>query len=96
MPGTGQVTLDFGAAPGANEASVAVTGLADILVTSLCEAFVMGGDSSGDHTADDHKYYPALAGLSCGTPTAGVGFTIYGRSTHKLTGEWAVRYVYAD
>lgn len=56
----------------------------------------MAGDTSSDHTANDHKYFTTLAGLTCGTPTTGVGFTIYCRSTQKLTGQWAVRYVWSD
>lgn len=91
--GTGTATIDFGT--GANEASVAVAA-ATITATAKVEAWVMGDDTSADHTANDHRYFPALAVLTCGTPTAGVGFTIYGRSVHKLTGEWTVRYVWAD
>jgi hypothetical protein len=94
--GTGFSTIDFGAAPGSNEASVAVTGQASILVTSKAEAWVMADDTSADHTASDHRYFPALAALTCGTPTAATGFTIYARSPHKLTGQWKVRWVWAD
>ena len=93
---TGTVTLDFGAAPGSNEASASVTGQTDILVTSKAEAFVMGDDTSADHTASDHRYFGVLASLSCGTPSAGVGFTVYARSQHKLTGEWTIRWVWVD
>jgi hypothetical protein len=94
--GTGTATIDFGSYPGANEASVAVTGLATISVTSKAEAYVMADDTSSNHTASDHRYLEALANLSCGTPTAATGFTIYARSIHKLTGTWTVRYVWAD
>lgn len=93
---TGSATLDFGAAPGSNEASVAVTGLTTILATSKVQAWIMGDDTSVDHTASDHRYFPALGALAAGTPTAGVGFTIYGRSTQKLTGQWTVRYLWVD
>lgn len=92
--GSGTATLNFGT--GLNEASVAVTGLGTISNTSKVEAFVMADDTSSDHTASDHRYFTALTGLSCGTPTAGVGFTIYARALDKLTGEWTVRYVWAD
>lgn len=94
--GIGTATLDFGAFPGSNEASVAVTGLTDISATSKAEAWVMGDDTSSNHTAADHKYFPAFAALTCGTPTAATGFTIYARSTEKLSGTWAVRYVWSD
>jgi hypothetical protein len=93
---TGSATINFGTAPGSNEASVAVTGLTTILATSKVQAWVMADDTSVDHTASDHRYFPALAALSCGTPTAGTGFTIYGRSTQKLTGAWTVRYLWVD
>ena len=94
--GQGTATLDFGAHPGLNEASVTVTGQASILATSKAEAYFMGDDTSSNHTASDHKYAPVFIDLTCGTPTAATGFTIYGRSTHKMTGNWAVRYVWAD
>lgn len=94
--GTGTATIDFGAHPGSNEASVAVTGLSAISATSKADAFVMADDTSASHTASDHRYFESFASLSCGTPTAGVGFTIYARSLEKLTGTWTVRYVWAD
>lgn len=94
--GQGTATISFGAAPGANEASVAVTGQGTVSATSKAEAFVMADDSTADHTAADHRYFPQLASLTCGTPTAGTGFTIYARSVHRLTGQWQVRWVWAD
>jgi hypothetical protein len=93
---TGTATLNFGAHPGSNEASVAVTGQTGILATSKADAFVMADDTSSDHTADDHRYFEVLASLSCGTPTAGVGFTIHARSLEKLSGTWTVRWVWVD
>lgn len=91
---TGTATLDFGA--GSNEAAVAVLAQTGILASSKADAFVMGDDSSSNHTANDHRYFAALAGLTCGTPTAGVGFTIYATSQHKLSGQFTVRWVWAD
>lgn len=93
---TGTATIDFGAAPGANEASVAVTGQTSILATSKVQAWIMADDTSVDHTASDHRYFPVLASLTCGTPSAGTGFTIYARSTQKLTGEWSVRFLWTN
>lgn len=95
MP-TGTATLNFGAHPGSNEASVAVAGQTAISATSKVEAWVMADDTTATHTASDHRYFAALSGLTCGTPTAATGFTIYARSTEKLTGQWAVRWVWAD
>ena len=92
----GTATIDFGAFPGSNEASIAVTGQGSILATSKAEAYVMGGDTTSDHTADDHKYFAALVGLSCGTPSAGSHFEIHARSTEKLMGTFALRWVWAD
>ena len=93
---TGTAVIDFGAFPGSNEASIAVTGQGTISATSKVEAYVMGDDTSGTHTANDHRYFAALVGLTCGTPTAATGFTIYGRSTEKLTGTFALRWVWTD
>jgi hypothetical protein len=94
--GLGTATIDFGAAPGSNEASVAVTGQATISATSKAEAYVMGDDTATGHTASDHRYFAALTGLTCGTPTAGTGFTIYARSTERLQGQFSLRWVWAD
>lgn len=93
MAGTGTATIDFGA--GSNEAQVAVA-VPEILATSKVESWVMGDDESLDHTAADHRYFPVFASLTCGTPVAATGFTIYARSTEKLTGTWTVRYVWAE
>lgn len=92
----GTATIDFGAHPGSNEASIAVTGQATISATSKVEAWVMGDDTSSNHTASDHKYLPQLASFTCGTPTAATGFTIHGRSIHKLTGTFTLRWVWSD
>ena len=91
---TGVATIDFGT--GSNEASVAVTGQVNVSATSKAEAWVMGDDTSVDHSASDHKYFPVFAALTCGTPEAGVGFSIHARTAHKLTGTWTVRWVWAD
>lgn len=93
--GTGSVVIDFGAWPGSNEAQVAVTGQAEILATDHAEAWFMA-DATGDHTAADHAYVACLASLTCGTPTAAAGFTIFARSEHKLQGTFNVHYVWAS
>lgn len=94
--GQGTATIDFGSFPGANETSVAVAGQATIGVSSKAEAFLMGDDDTGDHTSGDHRYVGLFLALTCGTPTAGVGFTIHARSTEHLEGTYAVRYVWSD
>lgn len=92
----GTATIDFGGFPGSNEASIAVTGQTTIQNTSKCEAFIMGDDTTSDHTAEDHKYFAALVGLSCGTPSVGSHFEIHARSTEKLQGTFALRWVWSD
>jgi hypothetical protein len=96
--GQGTAIIDFGAlgSGGSNEASVIVTGQASILATSKVEAYIMGDDTTAEHTANDHRYAAALIGLTCGTPVDATGFTIYARSTEKLSGEFQVRFVWAD
>ena len=56
----------------------------------------MADDTTVDHTAKDHRYSAAVVGLTCGTPTAGVGFTIYGYTPQKLEKTYQVRWVWAD
>lgn len=93
---TGTATINFGASPGANEASVAVTGQASINTTSKAEVFVMADDTATGHTASDHRYLPQLASFTAGTPTLATGFTIYGRSIHKMEGQFSLRWVWSD
>jgi hypothetical protein len=90
-------TLNFGAAPGSNEASVVVTsGMASISTTSKVEAYFMADDTSGSHTAADHRYAPLFISLTCGTPVAATSVTVYGRSTEKMEGTYAFRGIWAD
>ena len=93
MTGTGTAEVNFGSFPGANEASVIVAAPGVTAATHV-EAWVMGSDSTATHTASDHRYFPALAGLttSPGTDT----FTVHARSVHKLQGAWVVHYVWAN
>lgn len=91
---TGVATINFGA--GSNEASAVVTGQLDILATSKASAFVMADDTSVNHSASDHRYFGALAGLTCGTPVEATGFTIYATSQHNLSGQFTVRWVWVN
>jgi len=93
--GTGTATIDFGAFPGANEASIAVTGQASITGTSVVQLEVNGDDTTADHTAGDHKYFPLLVSFSHSTPSAGVGFTIYARCLDKMQGTFKIRWKWA-
>ena len=92
----GSATIDFGAYPGSSEASIIVTGQAAITGTSRVNAWIAGDDTSGSHTASDHRYVSTIMGLTCGTPSAGTGFTIHARALDKLQGTWTVRWVWSD
>ena len=93
MGAQGTTTIAFGADPGVNEASVAVTGQASIVADSLAEAFVME-EVLGTKTANDHGYMNLLVRLTCGTIVAATGFTIYAKSTEKMTGSFTVKWVW--
>jgi hypothetical protein len=92
--GQGTVTINFGAFPGSQEASVTFTD-ATIGVASKVEAYVMADGVAGTHTVNDHRYLPLLAHFTA-IPNAGVGGTIYGRSLQKMIGLFQLRYVWAD
>lgn len=94
--GIGTAIIDFGAYPGASETSVVVSGISGISATSNAEAFIMGDDSTTDHAARDHRYLGLYARFTCGAPTVGTGFTIYGTSTERLQGTYKIRYVWSD
>ena len=81
MGAQGSTTINFGAFPGGSDASVAVTGQATILGTSLVEAW-LAPIATSDHTADEHLLETIK--VVAGAPTAGVGFTIYAVNTSQL------------
>lgn len=81
MGAQGTATLDFGAFPGASDASVAVTGQASILAGSLVEAWLLPADTV-DHLADEHMVETIR--VVAGNVIAGTGFTIYGFNTSQL------------
>lgn len=91
MAGVGTATLDFGAAPGTNAASVTVTGEAGIGTSSVAEAWMMA-ESTADHNAEEHSLVPIR--LTCGTFVAGTGFTIQARCDWRLSGTFKVRWVW--
>ena len=81
MGATGTATLDFGAFPGASDASVAVTGQAGSVAGSLVEAWLRPA-ASADHSADEHLIETLR--VEAGYIVPGVGFTIYGINTNQL------------
>lgn len=78
---TGTVEVDFGAFPGASDASVAVTGQAGILAGSIVECWLRLAATT-DHTADEHLVETIK--VSCGNIVAGTGFTIYAVNTNQV------------
>lgn len=90
VQGQGFATLNFGT--GSNEAQVSVTGQTDILSTAKVNIGVNADSTSGNHTAQDHKWFLQLCSLTVSTPVAATGFTIYARSVHKLVGTFQVQY----
>lgn len=81
MGATGTATLNFGAFPGASDASVAVAQPA-ILAASLVEAWVLPA-TTADHTSTEHMVETFR--VFAADVVAGVGFTIYGFNTSQLT-----------
>jgi hypothetical protein len=81
MGAQGTATLDFGAFPGASDASVAVTGQAGILAGSLVEAWILPA-ATADHSADEHRLESLR--IVAGNIIAGTGFTIYGVNTSEI------------
>lgn len=77
MGASGVADLDFGAAPGSNQTSLAITGQAGISTSSRVEAWIEPADST-DHTSDEHIIMDN-SGLKAvaADRVNGVGFTIY-------------------
>jgi hypothetical protein len=82
MSAQGTAVLDFGAFPGASDASVAVTGQAGIVAGSLVEAWLLPADTA-DHLADEHR--AETLAVTAGNIIAGTGFTIYGVNTSQIS-----------
>lgn len=77
----GTATLDFGAFPGASDASVAVIGQAAIVAGSVVQVQLFPADTA-DHLADEHRVETLT--VFAGNIVAGVGFTIYGQNDSQL------------
>ena len=74
MGAQGTTTVDFGAFPGTDRATVAVTGQTLIVAGSLVEAWLMPV-ATADHSADEHIMESPL--VVAGNIVAATGFTIY-------------------
>jgi len=96
MSASGSTTVDFGAFPGDDMASVAVTGQTAILSGSLVEAWILPAATT-DHTSDEHVVESIE--IFAGNIVAGTGFTIYGRNggsgDTQIYGKWNVGWVWA-
>lgn len=101
MSASGTATIDFGAFPGAADASVAVTGQAGIVSGSLVGAWIQPVATS-DHSIDEHRVEAMV--VYADTIIAGTGFTIYARETspetvlnegHRLYGTWTIAWAWA-
>jgi hypothetical protein len=81
----GQAMVDFGAFPGSNVATMAITGQSGILDTDHPTAQIITATDEGSLLA-------SLINVTCTAPTAGVGFTIRAFSMEKIQGQIAVRW----
>jgi hypothetical protein len=77
----GTAILDFGAFPGASDASVAVTGQAGIVSGSVVIA-KLRPSATADHSADEHML--ETLEVYAGNIVPGTGFTIYGVNKSQL------------
>lgn len=95
MGAIGTAIIDFGAFPGAAQASVAVPGQAAILTTSAAEAWIRPQDATANHTVDEHIVENVK--IVAGNIVAGVGFTIYAECTlgGLLTNTYNCNWVWA-
>jgi len=93
MGAKGTTTVDFGAHPGATEASATVSGQTSIVADSLAEAWLFPV-ATADHSIDEHVVDGPL--LFAANVVAGVGFTIRAltRNGQNLTGSYSVAWVW--
>lgn len=94
--GKGTVSFNFGAAPGTNVVSTAVSDAA-MGAASHIEVYLCGLDSTADHNAYEHGIVGlGPAQLTAISRTAGVGFTAQMATQLRLTGLMTGRYVWSD
>ena len=94
MGAQGTTTLNFGAAPGTNHVSVDVVGQAAIAADSAVEAWIMGVDSTAEHTTYEHMFLAGYISTPITAIVVGTGFTINGITELRLTGNIDVRWVW--
>lgn len=92
MATTGTATIDFGAFPPTDFATVAVTGQGSIIATSQVEVWIMGSTTT-DNDEEDHMMAQHYMEVVPSIPRAGDGFDIYafvlqGRTTGTYKLQW--------
>lgn len=89
----GATVVDFGAYPGAFDASVAITGQTAIAADSIVEAWLVA-TATADHSVDEHWADPP--NITVGNISPGVGFTIYAisRDGGRNYGQWTVQWTW--
>jgi hypothetical protein len=90
----GTAVIDFGAFPGANEATVAVTGQGTIGTGNVATASIRRA-TTADHSVNDHDYAALLLSLACAVPTAATGFDIVARCAEKMQGTFNINWQWA-
>ena len=86
----GQVTVNFGAFPGASDVQVTVSDTG-VLSTSSVIASVLPA-ATADHSVDEH--WLEEMEIRAGNIVAGVGFTIYARTRNtRLYGAWNIGWI---
>lgn len=89
---TGTAVLDFGAAPGSDTATVAVTGQGAIATTSHVEAWVRP-EATAAHSVDEHCM--AQVDFFAADIVAATGFTIRGVARNgRLVGSFNVNWAW--
>ena len=89
---TGTATIDFGVAPGSNEASIAVTGQTEITALGKCEAWVMGDGRRHKHRSHSLRpqVFPRLCITDMRDTIGGCGFhhlrTLNSKTNRELDG----------
>ena len=95
MGATGSTTVSLGAWPGADNASLAITGQAGIVSGSKVEAWIDATQAAtADHLPDEHLLCDLV--VHCENIVAGTGFTIVINTTDPLFqyGAWNVSWVW--
>lgn len=88
---SGIATLDFGATPGSNYATIDITGQTDITSSASIRAF-FNKNSTADHNEIEHEFLASEIALTTGDIVAGTGFTIYAYTSLRLTGTLKVNW----